>query len=209
MALDLRRKLFARYYDRMAQVYEREVAPDKAALLRDLAGTVLEIGPGTGANLEHLPAGVSWIGIEPNEHMHPLLRAKAEALGLAVDLRRLGAEGLPAEAGSVDAVLSTLVLCSVPDPAGVLAEIRRVLRPGGRFVFWEHVGAAPGSGLRALQHALTPFQRFFADGCRANRDLGADIRAAGFADVQLEEFRVPKGVAPPWIRPHVRGFATR
>ena len=209
MALDFRRRLFARYYDRMAAAYEERVGPQKDPLFAGVRGTVVEIGPGTGANLARFPEGVQWIGIEPNPHMHPLLRARAEELGMELDIRGLSAEELPLEDASVDVVLSTLVMCSVPDLERVLTEIRRVLKPGGRFIFWEHVAARPRTFLRGLQHAMTPLQRFLADGCRANRDLGKSIRGAGFSSIELEEFSVPAGVAPAWIRPHIRGIAVR
>ena len=134
--MSLRRLLFAKYYDRAMARYERLLGPRKRELLSDLSGTVVELGPGTGVNLELLPPGLRWIGIEPNLHMHPALREKADRLGLEVDLRDLSGEKLPLEDGSVDAVLSTLVMCSVPDLPGILREVHRVLRPGGRFVFW-------------------------------------------------------------------------
>jgi ubiquinone/menaquinone biosynthesis C-methylase UbiE len=209
MPLDLRQRLFAKLYDRATARYERLLHPRKRELLAGLSGRLVEIGPGTGANLDLFPSGVEWIGIEPNAHMHPALRKKAEALGIRVDLRELSAGRLPLEDESVDAVLSTLVLCSVPDTAQVLAEIRRVLKPGGRFYFWEHVLAREGEALRALQHCLTPLHRLLADGCRCNRDLARDIRGAGFRTVELEEFRVPAAAAPTWVRPHIRGIATR
>jgi len=209
MAIKIPDRLFARYYDRMAAAYDKELTPRKQEFLADLEGVVVEIGPGTGCNLVHMPDGVEWIGIEPNEHMHPLLLEKARGLGLDVDLRLLSAGKLPLDDQSVDAVLSTLVLCSVPDTAQVLGEIHRVLKPGGCFYFWEHVIAPESRRLRFLQHAITPLQRFIADGCRANRDLATDIRAAAFSSVEVEEFSAPKGVAPAWIRPHVMGKAVR
>lgn len=209
MALQIPRRLFARHYDRMAARYDSEMAPRRKGFLSDLVGTVVEIGPGTGANLAFLPGGVNWIGIEPNVHMHPLLREKADALGLDVDLRLLSAGTIPLADGSVDAVLSTMVLCSVPDLAQALAEIRRILKPGGRFLFWEHVIAPRGLALRCLQRAMTPIHRFIADGCRTDRDLGRSIRSAGFQSVELEEYRIPRRAGPVWIRPHIMGTAVR
>lgn len=142
--------------------------------------------------------------------MHDLLREKAEPLGLDVDLRPLSAGKLPLEDAAVDVVLSTLVLCSVPDVDAALSEVRRVLRPGGRFLFWEHVLAPEGRWRRLFQHVMTPAQRFFASDCRANRDLAASIRGAGFDSVELERFEPPpEAGVPSWIRPHVRGTAVR
>ncbi len=208
-SLQLRRRLFARLYDRATQRYERIMRPRKRELLASLTGTVVELGPGTGASLELLPEAVRWIGIEPNQHMHPLLIARAESLGREIDLREHSAEALPLADASADAVLSTLVLCSVPDVGQVLAEVRRVLRPGGRYVFWEHVLAPEPGPLRWLQRGLTPLHRLLADGCRCDRDLEGELRRAGFEDLELEAFRAPREAAPAWVRPHVRGFARR
>ena len=204
----LRQKLFARWYDRMMAAYEGQLRERKRALFSELRGSVVELGPGTGVNLSLLPAGVTWTGIEPNEFMHVQLRAKARELGLEIDLRTMSAGALPFEDASVDAVIETLVMCSVPDVAAALREVRRVLKPGGRFVFWEHVIAPSGRMRRGFQHAITPLQSFIGDGCRCNRDFAASVRAAGFDDVQLEEFEAPREAAPAWVRPHVCGVAT-
>jgi len=170
---------------------------------------VVELGPGTGHNLDLLPQDVEWVGVEPNEHMHPLLLEKARRLGREVELHLLEAQRLPFEDSSVDGVVSTLVLCSVPDVAAVLEEVRRVLRPGGRFVFWDHVRDPERPWMRGLQRALCPLHRFCADGCRTDRDVAGQVRDADFASVDAQEFRVPKAAAPPWIRPHAAGIATR
>ncbi|MFT7669292.1 MAG: ubiquinone/menaquinone biosynthesis C-methylase UbiE [Planctomycetota bacterium] len=209
MASNLRSRLFARFYDRATARYELVMRERKRELFQTLSGRVVEIGPGTGANLALFPAGIQWVGIEPNEHMHPILEEKAKGLGFEVDLRALAAEKLPLENDSVDAVVSTLVLCSVPDLDSALREIKRVLRPAGQFYFWEHVIAPEGRALRTLQHILTPIHRALADGCHANRDLGPSIREAGFSSLDLEAFRVPNAAAPAWIRPHISGVAVK
>ena len=206
---DLRRRLFARLYDRVQASYDAHIAPRKKALFADLSGTVVEIGPGTGANLPHLPRGVRWIGIEPNPHMETRLRQRAAATGIAAEFRIASAQSLGFEDASVDVVLSTLVLCSVPDPAAVLAEVRRVLRPGGRFVFIEHVAAARGSTLWSLQRLFRPMWSCIADGCRPDRELGAVLRAAGFDSLQLEEFRVRRHFPLDLVAPHVAGVARK
>ena len=206
---DLRHRLFARFYDRVQAGYEERLAPRKRALLADVAGTVVELGPGTGANLAHLPRGVRWIGIEPNPHMQLRLRPRAEALGIAAQTLTASAQRLPLADESVDVVLSTLVLCSVPDPAAALVEARRVLRPRGRFVFVEHVAAPPRTMLRRAQRVLRPAWSLIADGCRPDRDLAAVIRAAGFAALELEEFRVLRGPLLDLVSPHVAGVARK
>jgi SAM-dependent methyltransferase len=139
-------RLFAWGMARSSTAHSALVAEHKRALLSSLQGDVLEIGPGTGPNLAYYAPGIRWIGVEPNPHMHPYLRREAERLGLTVDLRTGTAERLIAADASVDAVVSTLVLCSVADLPGTLREIRRVLRPGGPFVFIEHVAARCGGG---------------------------------------------------------------
>ena len=186
--------------------YEVMVAEEKRALLSRLAGTVLEIGPGGGNNLAFLSTsarGVRWIGVEPNPFFHDRLRARGERLRIDVDVRAATAEALPAADQSVDAVVSSLVLCSVRDPEATLREVRRVLRPGGRFVFVEHVAAAHGTGLRLAQRALRPIWRALSDDCHPDRDTGRLIQAAGFADVALREFRLPV----PIMAPHIAGVA--
>lgn len=173
-------------------------------LLRGLRGTVLEIGPGGGANLEYLPGHVRWIGLEPNRYLHPRLRdaagTRGQVLGGAV-------ERIPLGQASVDAVVGTIVLCSVDDQERAVAEILRVLRPGGRYVFLEHVASPPGTWSRFAQRLSAPVSRCFEGGCDPARDTGRVIEAAGFARVEAEEFILagPFGVAFP----HLFGSATR
>jgi SAM-dependent methyltransferase len=191
----------ARFHGR----YERLVADRKRHLFRDLRGTVLEIGPGTGPNFRHYPPDIRWIGIEPNRFMHPhLLRAAARA-GLAVDLREGTAERLDAEDNSVDVVVSTLVLCSVGDLSAVLDEIRRVLRPGGRFLFLEHVADRPQTWTRRIQRMLRAPVRYLADGCHLDRETWLAIERHGFGDVAYQRFRLPV----PVVAPHIVGVATK
>ena len=183
--------------------YDRAVEPLKRELLAPLRGRVLEIGPGAGANLPYYAAGVTWIGVEPNPYAHDRLRREAERRGLRAELRAGVAERLPVEDASVDAVVSTLVLCTVGDVPGALAEVRRVLRPGGRFVFIEHVAAPPGTRTRRVQRLVKPAWRVLADGCHPDRDTAAAIERAGFARVELRRLRVPV----PVVGPHVAGVA--
>ena len=173
--------------------YERMVADRKRVLFAGIGGNVLEIGPGTGPNLVYYPPGIRWLGVEPNPYMVPYLRTAAARAGLQVDLRPGTAERLPAEDNSMDAVVSTLVLCSVTDPAGVLREVRRVLKPGGRFLFLEHVAAPPGTRLRRVQTAIRPLWKIIGDGCHPDRDTGPAMERAGFAEVHYENFRLPLG----------------
>ncbi len=199
------RRLFAWQTARGEATAERLYGDRKRALFADLAGTVLEIGPGTGANLPAFPRGIHWIGIEPNPFMQRHLRERASRLGLGVELHAGTAERLPVPDASVDAVVSTLVLCSVADPEAALGEIRRVLKPGGRFIFIEHVAAPRGSRLRRVQQAIRPVWRFAVDGCHPDRETWAAIEGAGFASVHLAHFHAPIAV----VGPHIAGVATK
>ena len=205
----LYKRLFARCYDGFMQEYEEYIASHKQALFADISGTVLEIGPGTGANLRYIPKDSRWIGVEPNPHMHEYLRRKAREAEIEPELHVTGADGFDIDDAVADVAISTLVLCSVPNVEQALREVRRVLKPGGRFLFIEHVAARQGSGLRFVQSSLFPFWYLFGDGCRINRDTGQSIREAGFDSVEIEEFRVPKRKVPAWVTPHIRGLATR
>ena len=173
--------------------YERMVADRKRKLFTGLGESVLEIGPGTGPNLVYYPSGILWLGVEPNPYMYPYLKAAAAQAGLQVDLRPGLAERLPTDDNSMDTVVSTLVLCSVSDPEGVLREIVRVLKPGGRFLFVEHVAAPPGTFLRRVQTMIRPLWKIIGDGCHPDRDSGPAIEKAGFAEVHYESFRLPLG----------------
>ncbi len=207
---NLKRRLFARYYDRITAGYEAAVRERKRALVGPLRGTVVEIGPGTGWNLPLVDTSVRWIGVEPSGPMREKLYERARELGRKVEVREGSAESLPFDDGEVDAVVSTLVLCSVSDLPAALSEARRVLRPGGRLVFWEHVLAPEERPwLRRAQRTLAPLWRFYADGCRCDQDTEHALLAAGFGAVELERFEAPAGCAPPWVRPHIAGTATR
>lgn len=210
IGLNFRRWMMVQMYEKVQLKYEAHVGDRKRELLADLSGTVLEIGPGNGANFQYLPNTISnWIGIEPNPYMHGPLRTAGEERGIPTDFREVTAEGMHVEDESVDAVLSTLVLCSVSDPAGVVRDIHRSLKPGGRFVFLEHVAAPRGTRLRRLQGLLNPVWGYFADGCHLNRELAEIIGSAGFAEVQVEEFTVPKEVGPSVVSRQVAGVAIK
>ena len=202
-------RLFARYYDRFQARYEALIVPRKQELFAGVTGTVVEIGPGTGSNLRYLPAGSRWIGIEPNRHMHDTLRSRAKEAGIESEIHTAGADGIEVQDAIADVVVSTLVLCSVPDPERTLSEVRRVLRPGGRFLFIEHVAAERGTGLRFLQRIIRPAWYLFGDGCRTDRETGPAIERAGFSSVTIESFRMPTPPVPRWVAPHVTGQATR
>ncbi|MFN8471330.1 MAG: methyltransferase domain-containing protein [Anaerolineae bacterium] len=198
-------RVFAHVLARGGDFDRRYYGARRAHLLSSLDGRVLEIGPGAGTNLAYLPRDVEWIGVEPNEFMHPYIRRRAEEMGRDIDLRAAPAEVLDVPDASVDSVVGTLVLCSVEDQQRVLSEIIRVLKPGGRFIFIEHVASPPGSTRRWMQNVSQPVVTFFADGCHPNRETLRVIESAGFRDVQVERFSVPAWI----VGPHISGIATR
>lgn len=199
------------------RIYDRLVAPTEAAcfqqwrreLLADLSGVVVEIGAGTGANLAHYPALVRRLVLtEPEQAMLDRLAAALPRVrpGIEVEVHRTPADQLPLGEGVADAVVCTLVLCTVPDPAAVLAEARRVLRPGGRFVFLEHVAADGRPERLKWQERLDPLWPHLAGGCHLTRRSAEAIEVAGFTMGEVTRQSARK--ATPVIRPTVRGVAT-
>ena len=178
----------------------------KRSLLGKLQGRVLEIGPGAGANLSYYPTDIDWVGVEPNLFMHPYIRQEADRHGLKnIELHGERAETLPVEDASVDAVVSTYVLCSVTDIDATLKDIQRVLKPGGTFVFMEHVAATDGTCTRTVQEGITPVWKTVFDHCHPNRETWMYLEAAGFESVHYQSFRL----SIPIISPHIAGVATR
>jgi SAM-dependent methyltransferase len=154
-----------------------------------LTGRVLEIGAGAGANFGSFRPGIHWIGLEPDPRLRRKLAATAAARGHHAPVLAAPAERIPLPDASVDAVASTLVLCSVADQGRVLAEVQRVLRPGGTFAFTEHVAAPAGTLTRGLQRCAAPFTRLFDHGCDPARDTWRALQAAGFAEIRAYFYR--------------------
>lgn len=186
---------------------ERCYGKMKSELFADLRGRVVEIGPGAGINLEHVPAGVHVTGVEPNVFMHPLLHQAAARTGVDFTAVEGYGEQLPFEDNSVDAVISTLVLCSVFAPERVVGEVLRVLRPGGKFYFIEHVAAPLGTRRRRVQEWIAPLWGKVGDGCQPNRETWRVLETAGFSDVRLEHRHVRTGLYP--VTPHIIGTAVK
>lgn len=177
----------------------------RAPLLAQAQGRVLEVGAGDGANLSLYPVGTTVTLLEPNPFLLAYLRRPVTGVACTVSggVRGWG-ERLPFGAARFDTVVTTHVLCSVQDQGRVLAEIRRVLRPGGRFLFLEHVAAPPRSLTLLMQHVLNPAWSMLGDGCRLTRHTEAAIRAAGFRMVDVRSFQAPY---PPFVSPHIVGMA--
>jgi ubiquinone/menaquinone biosynthesis C-methylase UbiE len=196
----LRQRIFAWALARFNTRYERFASKYKQQLFADLSGTVLEIGSGTGANLRFLrPEGVRLIGVDPNPFMQSYLRWEARRLGMSIEFHIGTADSLPVADNSVDAVISTLVLCCVNSQQRSLQEVLRVLRPGGKLIFIEHVAASRGSWLRCIQDLLTPLWKRLGDGCCPNRETGVELERAGFASVTYERIAAPTLIVSPQI----------
>jgi ubiquinone/menaquinone biosynthesis C-methylase UbiE len=203
--------LFARFYDRLLANTERAGLADmRHRLLSSASGRVLELGAGTGHNLEHYTDAVTELVLaEPDPNMAAILRERLESEGTAAgqpSVIEAPAEELPFDDGSFDVVVATLVLCTVERPVRALAEARRVLVEGGRFLFLEHVRSAR-PGLARWQDWLERPWGFFAGGCHPNRPTDQLLAGAGFWIDSLERDKLPK--APPLVRPVIRGVAIR
>jgi ubiquinone/menaquinone biosynthesis C-methylase UbiE len=202
-------RLLALLYDRALRASEDAgLREDRRALLAHARGDVLEIGSGTGLNLALYPtSGVDRIVLsEPDRHMARRLRGRLAGAPAPAEVVGAGGEELPFADASFDTVVATLVLCSVADPALVLVEVARVLRPGGRFLFLEHV-RAHDAGLARWQDRLTPVWKVVAGNCHPNRSTLAMLRASPLVVVEVTEGRIPK--AAPIVRPRIAGMAER
>ena len=169
----------------------------RAEACAGLAGTVVEIGFGSGRNAPHYPPAVTRVlAVEPSDVALRLGRDRVARRGVPVQRAGRDATRLPLPDGSVDAALSTWTLCTVPDPAAALAELRRVLAPGGRLHLVEH-GLAPDPRVARWQRRLEPLQRRVAGGCHLTRDVPGLLAAAGLAPVRLRAEALP-GVPRPF-----------
>lgn len=187
-------------------VMERVYGSRKRRLFADHPDLIVEIGPGSGINFRYYRPRTRVIAFEPNRAQHERLKRRAVLAGIELDVRRGKAESLDLDDGSVPMVVSTLVMCSVKDPVRVVDEIRRVLQPGGRFVFIEHVAAPPGSSLRRWQLRLRrPWSAIFGS-CKIDRESADLIREAGL-DGSIEQF----ALSPKWllVSPHVMGVVKK
>lgn len=200
-------RIFAATYDRCLQATEEAgLGEMRHELLAGASGRVLELGAGTGVNLDHYPPAVEeLVLVEPDPHMAKRLRARLAASSRPATVLEAPGERLPFGAGEFDLAVATLVLCTVPDPAATLAELRRVLAPAGRLLLIEHVRSQEEGSARWQDRLHGPW-RFLADGCHCNRDTAAALAAAGFETAALERGEMPK--APPIVRPLIRGQVT-
>jgi ubiquinone/menaquinone biosynthesis C-methylase UbiE len=203
----VRARLNAWFFRALDGYSHAKYAGVKRELFGGLPRTVLELGAGTGANFRYLSPGTHVIALEPNVHMHAALRAAAAQSRVTVDVRTASAERIPLPDASVDAVISSLVLCTVHDPERVLSEVRRVLRPGERYWCVEHVAAPAGSVLARVQRWVERPWRWLFEGCETQRDTARLLREAGFTAVEASPFTLRTAFLP--IRPHIAAVAVR
>lgn len=202
-----RERLDACLLNLLEGLMHRAYGKKKRVLFRRLPARIVEIGPGTGANLRYYAPGTSILAVEPNRAMHANLLARAAQKGIDVKIKAVRGEQLDLPADSVDAVVGTFVLCTVDNPLEVLSKVHRMLRSRGCYVFLEHVAAPDGSCLHRLQHLLNkPWKRIF-QGCNLNRDTAALLRTAGFSSVQMDCFMLKPTLVP--IAPHIFGLAIK
>lgn len=188
-------RLFARLYDpMMRQIETTALGERRARLLGNLAGEVLEVGAGTGANLAHYPSQAAVTLTEPDEAMRAQLHKKIARSGTDVVVHDAAAEDLPYPAASFDAVVFTLVLCTVVDPDRALAEAWRVLRPHGSLIAIEHVRGS--GGLARWQRIVDPLWTRLQAGCHVHRDTAAAVTRAGFITDRRHPFRVMPTAIP-------------
>jgi ubiquinone/menaquinone biosynthesis C-methylase UbiE len=164
------------------------VREHRQKLLAPAAGRILEIGFGTGLNLPHYPPSVRQItAVDPNPGMLSLAARRIAQTQIEVDRQTLSGERLPLETESFDCVVSTFTLCSIRDVSQALAEIFRVLKPGGRFLFFEH-GLSPDPGVQKWQRRLNWLQKRLGDGCHLDRDMRALVSDQPFSHTESTEF---------------------
>lgn len=202
----MKHPIFARLYVLLTKAMRDELGSHRDEALAPGRGRVLEIGAGHGENFGRYPAAVTDVlAVEPEPYLRGKAQAAATRAPVPVRVVEGLADALPAGDAEFDTAVASLVLCSVPDQAAALAEVRRVLKPGGALLFYEHV-VADDPKLRRLQRRINPLWRRVSGGCNLDRDTAAAIAAAGFAIEHVRRFDMPK--AGP-AKPHVIGVARR
>lgn len=201
--------IFARVYTRLAKVMEPGQRAHRTEMLEGLEGRVVEVGCGPGNNLAYYPAGVERVlAVEPEAYLREKAREAAATAPVAVEVVAGTAAELPVEDSWADAVVFSLVLCSVADPAAALAEATRVLKPGGRLCIYEHVASA-NPKRRRYQERIDGTWTRFTGGCHCNRDTQAAIAAAGFSTEGLRSLTLKEVPRPVPVEPHILGQVRR
>lgn len=203
---DILNRFFAWRLARGNGKYEKQILPIKQKLFKNLSGTVVELGPGTGANISYIANNIRWIGIEPNEYMHRYLHKKlAHHFIHMPKVYQTRAETIPLKNESVNFVISTLVMCSVQNYQTVFQEIQRILKPKGRWYFIEHIKAPVGSFLSITQKTVSPLWNMMADRCNPYNNFEDEVSYAGFSKIVVTTISVDV----PVISPHLVGYVVK
>lgn len=191
---------FAEWYDILNSVVENKVVPYRIATASKCKGDVLEIGAGTGANLDFVTNADSFTAVEPDIYMRRKFSKKSAKSNFNVNILNCYGENLPIPDNSFDSVFTTLVLCMVSDVEKVVSEAYRVLRPGGVFYFYEHVVSNKKFG-HFVQKSLNPMWKLGTTGCHLDRDIKKTIKNGGFSKYDINEFplKFPIGISIPNI----------
>lgn len=203
----VRSRVNAAFFHVMDRYMHWKYAKLKSRLFADLPPVVVEIGAGAGANLRYFRPGTRVIAAEPNPYMHPLLARRATRRGIELEILPGGAESLDLPDASVDAVVASLVLCTVPHPDAAVREALRVLRPGGRFICIEHVAAPARSLIGRIQRAVYRPWRWFFEGCHTHRDTESVLARAGFSNVFVKRFTWRSVFLP--VRPQIAAVCVK
>ncbi|KAB2342195.1 class I SAM-dependent methyltransferase [Actinomadura rudentiformis] len=206
-----RHPLFARFYARTSLLMERGVGAHRRTLLDGLTGRAIEIGAGNGLNFPHYPDTLTQvIAVEPEPHLRTLAATNAAHATVPIKIVDGWADRLPADDASCDAAIASLVLCSVPDQDAALAEIARVLKPGGQLRFFEHVHH-PRPARRRIQQTLdvTRVWPWFGGGCHCSRGTLTAIKRTGFTIDHLDTLTSADTGMPFPTAPQILGTATR
>ena len=198
--------MFAISYDVLNWLVEDRVIPYRKLTAGMVWGNVLEVGGGTGANLEYFPKNTQLTMLEPDIHMIKKLIARVNSSGKDVQIVKSFGENLPFEDNCFDSVVTTLVLCMVEDVEKVISEIYRVLKPGGKFFFYEHIVAESLRG-RMLQHLLDPMWKLATTGCHLKRDILGIIEGTPYTEVEHQTFNLNVGI--PITIPNIVGSASK
>jgi len=184
-----------------------EFQKQRRAVLQAVDGKILEIGFGSGLNLPHYPESVKQlVSIDPNPGMGRYTAKQIAASNIAVERQVLSGESLPMLDDSFDTVVSTWTLCSIQDIESALLEVKRILKPGGQFIFLEH-GLSPDKNVSRWQHRLNGLQRTIGDGCNLNRDMRQLVGDTGFSQLNIENYYFPN--TPRFIGYMYRGLAIK
>ena len=204
--MTISQKLFANSYDLLNTLVEWRISSYRRSTAGQASGRVLDIGFGTGSNLKYYPDSVNITALEPNPYMFKKIRDRSSKAYKDINVFQGYGENMPFKDEIFDTVVVTLVLCMVSDVEKVVSEITRVLKPGGRFYFYEHVSSKSYLG-KHFQSFLNPFWSFITTGCNLTRDTEKIIKEAGFAQVKSRKFTIRFGT--PISLPNIVGVATK